>query len=135
MKNAATISRSAATRFTRTASLLDDRIQVVRVGTHLDTTNAKRFARSMARLADRPSALCIIDMSDIDVVDSSGFGSLISAVRKIEEAGGAAAVVCTNPTIRRLFEVAGVTRVVPVVSRLADAQTILTTFDRDALAS
>jgi stage II sporulation protein AA (anti-sigma F factor antagonist) len=137
MKNAATIARSASTRFTRGAvSLLDDRIEIVRVGSRLVASNAKRFGRSMLRLLQHRSAvLCIIDMSDVEVVDSSGFGSLISAVRKVEEAGGAAAVVCTNPTVRRLFEVAGVTRIVPVVPHLADARTILEAFDRDELAS
>jgi anti-anti-sigma factor len=136
MKNAATIARSASARFTRGAvSLLDDRIEIVQVGTRLVASNAKRFGRSMLRLLHRSAVLCIIDMSNVEVVDSSGFGSLISAVRKVEEAGGAAAIVCTNPTVRRLFEVAGVTRIVPVVGHLADARTILEAFDRDELAS
>ncbi len=136
MKNAATIARSASARFTRgAASLLDDRIEIVEVGSRLVASNAKRFARSMARMLGRTSVLCIIDMSDVEVVDSSGFGSLISAVRKVEEGGGAAAVVCTNPTVRRLFEVAGVTRIVPVVTRIADARAILHAFDRDEIAS
>jgi anti-anti-sigma factor len=136
MKNAATIARSAHTRFTRGAvSLLNDRIEIVQVGTRLVASNAKRFGRSMLRLAQRSAVLCIIDMSDVDVVDSSGFGSLIAAIRKVEEAGGAAAIVCTNPTVRRLFEVAGITRIVPVVTHVADARTILEAFDRDELAS
>jgi len=48
MKNAATIARSAHTRFTRgEVSLLDDRIEIVQVGTRLVASNAKRFGRSM----------------------------------------------------------------------------------------
>ena len=114
---------------------MDDRIETVQVGTRLIASNAKRFGRSMLRLVQHSAVLCIIDMSEVEVVDSSGFGSLISAIRKVEEAGGAAAIVCTNPTVRRLFEVAGITRIVPVVTQVADARTILEAFDRDELAS
>ena len=89
----------------------------------------------MPRWLERGNRECIIDMSAIEDVDSSGFGSLIAAVRKVEDAGGATTVVCTNPTVRRLFEVAGVTRLVPVVSRIEDARALLAAFERGELAS
>lgn len=109
-----------------------DRIQV---GERLDAQSAKRFARSMAKLVESGSRECIIDLSKTEAVDSSGFGSLIAAVRKIGDLGGVVAVVCNNATVRRLFEVAGLTRHVPVVSRVEDARLLLSAYARAALAS
>jgi anti-anti-sigma factor len=134
MKNTATISRQRTTAAFRRGHL-DAADDIIAVGTRLDATNVKRFVRSMSRLLERGDRECIIDMSAIEAVDSSGFGSLVAAVRKIEEAGGASTVVCTNPTVRRLFEVAGVTRLVPVVSRIEDARALFSAFNRGALAS
>ena len=105
------------------------------VGERLDAQSAKRFARSMTRLVESGSRECIIDLSKTEAVDSSGFGSLIAAVRKIGDIGGVVAIVCNNATVRRLFEVAGLTRFVPVVSRVEDARLLLSAYARAALAS
>jgi len=105
------------------------------VGQRLDAQSAKRFARSMARLVESGSRECIIDLTKTEAVDSSGFGSLIAAVRKIGDIGGVVAIVCNNATVRRLFEVAGLTRFVPVVSRVEDARLLLSAYARAALAS
>jgi len=133
MKNTTTITRPRATAIAHgRRDFADD---VIVVGKSLDASTSKRFARSMTRWLERGNRECIIDMSAIEAVDSSGFGSLIAAVRKVEEAGGATTVVCTNPTVRRLFEVAGVTRLVPVVLRIEDARALLSAFERGELAS
>lgn len=107
----------------------------IAVGQRLDAETAKRFARSMTRLVESGTRECIIDMSATRAVDSSGFGSLIAAVRKVSDVGGFAAIVCMDETVRRLFEIAGVTRLVPVVKRIEDARAILATATRSALAS
>lgn len=89
----------------------------------------------MSRLVESGSRDCIIDLSKTEAVDSSGFGSLIAAVRKIGDIGGVVAIVCSNTTVRRLFEVAGLTRFVPVVPRIEDARLLLSASARAALAS
>ena len=105
------------------------------VGERLDAQSAKRFARSMTRLVESGSRECIIDLSETEAVDSSGFGSLIAAVRKIGDIGGGVAIVCSNATVRRLFEVAGLGRLVPIVSRVEEARVLLSASARAALAS
>lgn len=133
MKNTATMTRPRSSAIAHGRRAFAD--DIIDVGERLDSSTSKRFGRSMTRWLERGNRECIIDMSAIEAVDSSGFGSLIAAVRKVEEAGGASTVVCTNPTVRRLFEVAGVTRLVPVVSRIEDARALLAAFERGELAS
>jgi len=107
----------------------------IAVGQRLDAQSAKRFARSMSKLVESGSRECIIDLSATEAVDSSGFGSLIAAVRKIGDLGGVVAIVCTNATVRRLFEIAGLSRMVPIVSRMEDARRMMAAAARTALAS
>jgi len=95
--------------------------EVVSVDGRLDASSARGLVRSVSRLLAAGFRRCTIDLSAVDAVDSAGFGSLMGSVRKIEEAGGTAIVVCANPTVRRLFEIAGITRLVHVVRRLSDA--------------
>jgi anti-anti-sigma factor len=133
MKNTATLTRPRSSAIAHGRRAFAD--DIIDVGERLDSSTSKRFGRSMTRWLERGNRECIIDMSSIQAVDSSGFGSLIAAVRKVEEAGGASTVVCTNPTVRRLFEVAGVTRLVPVVTRIEDARALLAAFERGELAS
>ena len=116
----------------RPAVIPSDRIQV---GERLDAQSAKRFARSMTKLVESGSRECIIDLTQTKAVDSSGFGSLIAAVRKIGDIGGGVAIVCNNATVRRLFEIAGLTRLVPIVARVEDARVLLSAYARAALAS
>src|SRR5579863_10223155 len=92
----------------------------IAVGRRLDAQSAKRFARAMQKLVDSGSRECIIDLSNTNAVDSSGFGSLVAAIRKIGDIGGVVAIVCHEPTVRRLFEIAGLSRMVPIVPRVED---------------
>ena len=107
----------------------------ITVGRRLDAESAKRFARSMSKLVESGSRECIIDLSQTDAVDSSGFGSLVAAVRKVGDLGGVVAIVCADATLRRLFEIAGLTRLVPVVHQREDARLLLSAASRAALAS
>lgn len=107
----------------------------ISVGRRLDAESAKRFARSMTKLIEAGSRECIIDMTATEAVDSSGFGSLVAAVRKVGDSGGVAAIVCRNATVRRLFEIAGLTRLVAVVADVDAARSYVGGFAHSALAS
>lgn len=93
--------------------------------TRLDASNARRITRWIARSVDRGTRKCIIDVSSVEAVDSSGFGSLVAAARRLQDVGGLVVVVCSQSTLRRLFEIAGLTRILPVVDRLEKANAIL----------
>jgi anti-anti-sigma factor len=47
----------------------------------------------------------VLDMTDVTFIDSTGLSVLLNALRRITRAGGRLALVCTNPTVLRLFEI------------------------------
>jgi anti-sigma B factor antagonist len=100
----------------------------ISVGRKLDSSVAKRFTRTIAKLVNSGARWCTIDMSAVESADSGGFGALMMALRKLEEVGAHVVVVCANPAIRKLFEVATVSRFAPVVARPEDARRLHATF-------
>jgi len=47
----------------------------------------------------------VLDFSEVGFIDSTGLSVLLNALRRVNRAGGALSVVCTNPTVLRLFEI------------------------------
>jgi|GEM_PF-1220811 len=107
----------------------------ITVGARLDASCAKQFARAVARLAEKRTRFVIIDMAQTKAVDSSGFGALIAGFRKLAEYGAAAVVVCANPTVRKLFDFAGVAKMIAIVDRMKEARRLSLAQADDALAS
>jgi anti-anti-sigma factor len=107
----------------------------ISVGPSLDASSARQFARAITRMAQRRLSHVIVDMSKTNVVDSSGFGSLISGLKKLNEAGSTPLVICSDPSVRRLMDFAGLARMVRIVDRASDAQRALAAAGADALAS
>jgi anti-sigma B factor antagonist len=100
----------------------------ISVGRKLDTSVAKRFTRTIGKLVASGARACTIDLSAVESADSGGFGALMMALRKLEEVGAHVVVVCSNPAIRKLFEVATVSRFAPVVTRPEDARRLHASF-------
>lgn len=94
----------------------------ISVGRTLDASMSRRFTRAVSKLIDAGIRTCTVDMSSVESADSSGFGALSMALRRLEEVGAHAVVVCINPAIRKLFEVTSVSRLARVVPRLEDAR-------------
>jgi anti-anti-sigma factor len=94
----------------------------------LDGSCAKSLGAALKRLIATGERECIVDLSAVEAVDSAGFGALIAALRKIEQAGARAVVVCPNPAVRRLFEIADISAFMPVVENLTQARMLVRRF-------
>ncbi|HEU4657261.1 MAG TPA: STAS domain-containing protein [Capillimicrobium sp.] len=47
----------------------------------------------------------VLDFSEVEFIDSTGLSVLLNALRRLTRRQGALSVVCTNPTVLRLFEI------------------------------
>ncbi len=64
--------------------------------------------------AARPDAELIIDLAGVRFLDSSGLGALVWARRRMQREGGDVVVVRPRRNVRRMLEVSGLSKVVPV---------------------
>jgi len=47
----------------------------------------------------------VIDLSDVDFLDSSGLGALVGIARKKRDKGGNVTLACMNNKVRKVFEI------------------------------
>lgn len=52
------------------------------------------------------TAQCIIDVTDVDFIDSAGLGMLISAQEKVAERGGRITIRGASGSVRRIMDLA-----------------------------
>jgi anti-anti-sigma factor len=97
----------------------------ITIGSRFDLSGSRQFSRAIARLIQREPLRPIIDLSRTRSIDSSGFGALVSGLRRLGESGCQPVVVCANSSVRRLMDFAGVGRSFAVVDRLSDARKLL----------
>jgi len=74
-----------------------------------------------ARLLGSSSKNLILDMSKIIFMDSSGIGVIMGRYKVLQNIGGKAALVCPQGAIRRILEMSGVSKYVPVFDEIDSA--------------
>ena len=95
----------ASPQFQLTEEQPDDGTRVITVTGEIHVTTAPDFS---ARLGDAIAAgtrSVVIDLSGVEFIDSTGLSVLLNGLRRVTRAGGRMALVISNPTVLRLFEV------------------------------
>ena len=59
----------------------------------------------LSAIVDGGPTSLVLDLTGVMFIDSTGLSVLLSALRQVTHAGGQMAVVCSNPTVLRLFEI------------------------------
>ncbi|NJN85353.1 MAG: STAS domain-containing protein [Leptolyngbyaceae cyanobacterium SL_7_1] len=75
-----------------------DNCQLFRLAGLLDAFSEPTFRKVMEKCVEDGPANVILDLSQIDFVDSSGLGALVQLVKKVQGAGGKLQIV-TNPRV------------------------------------
>jgi len=95
----------AEPRFRTSERDVDDRTTVIAVDGEIHVSTAPEFSGVLsASLAGGRNRL-VLDLTGVTFIDSTGLSVLLNALRRITRAGGAMALVCSNPTVLRLFEI------------------------------
>ena len=80
-----------------------DVIVVVVPGEQLDASNAKDLKRDIATLI-QPQARMVLDLRELNFVDSSGLGAILSSLRQLNATGGDLKLCGMSKPVRALFE-------------------------------
>lgn len=95
----------AEPRFDLREHEIDPSTTVIAVAGELHVTTAPDFSASLNdAIADGKTAV-VLDMTDVAFIDSTGLSVLLNALRRLTRSQGALSLVCTNPTVLRLFEI------------------------------
>jgi anti-sigma B factor antagonist len=87
----------------------------------LDTYNCGQLRSTLVEHVDAGRNRIIVDMSQVQYIDSTGLGSLVGGLKRVSEHGGVMRIVCANPQILKVFEITSLDKVFPIFKTLKEA--------------
>jgi anti-sigma B factor antagonist len=87
---------------------------------YLDASNVKEFKQDMAPLLEKHPRI-VMDLSHVELVDSSGCGAFIGFLRQLKSAGGDMKLCAVSKPVRGLFELVRMHRVFDILNTREEA--------------
>ncbi len=94
--------------------------QVISVAGDIDLMTAPDLKATIYEVLDSGVRDIILDMSEMDFMDSSGLGVLVSTLRRIRSEGGSICLVCQRESVLKVFSLTGLDKVFTIYSCLDD---------------
>ena len=76
----------------------------------LDVNTAPELREQLARLVNEGARLIVVDLTAVSFVDSTALSVLVSALKRLRQADGDLELASPNPSVPRVFEITGLTR-------------------------
>jgi len=95
----------AEPQFELTEEELDSRTHVIAVSGEIHVSTAPQFSRRLNDAIGQGKTAVVLDLSDVTFIDSTGLSVLLNGLRRVTRRQGRMALVVSNPTVLRLFEV------------------------------
>jgi anti-sigma B factor antagonist len=94
---------------------------VIAVHGEIDVATSPTLRERLIDLVSNGATRMVLDLEAVDFVDSTGLGTIVSVLKRARTHGGDLRLVCTEARIRRLFEITGLDKAVPLHASLEDA--------------
>jgi anti-sigma B factor antagonist len=92
-------------QFEMTEETLDDNVHVITVRGEIHVSTAPEFSERLNEAIAAGRTCVVIDMDEVAFIDSTGLSVLLNALRRVTRRQGSLALVVSNPTVLRLFEI------------------------------
>jgi anti-sigma B factor antagonist len=83
----------------------DGGMQVVNVSGEIHVSTAPSFREQLTEVIENGGTALVLDLSGVEFIDSTGLSVLLNGLRLVSQRHGRLALVCTNPTVMRLFQI------------------------------
>ena len=87
----------------------------------IDVAAAPDLRARLTELIESGSTRIVLDLDDVDFIDSTGLGVLVGAIRRARAAEGDLRLVCTNSRLLKVLDVTGLDDVFPVRDSVEEA--------------
>ena len=105
--------------------VLNDKAQAVEVQGEIDVYTSPRVKETINELIEKGHYQLVINLEGVRYIDSTGLGVLIGALKKVREHSGRILLVCTNPQIKKIFNITGLVKIFEIFKDEEEALQIL----------
>ncbi len=88
-----------------------DDVSILNLNGRLDATRVSELKETVQAMIDAGGLKILIDMTNVDFVDSSGLGTLVTCLRSVTKAGGVFKITSLQENPKKLFETTRLDRV------------------------
>lgn len=86
-------------------AILDSQLAVIQPSGHINAANATEFQRQLtAAVAAKHSAVVLVDMHQVESLDSAGLMAFVSALSLAHTLNRRFGICCAPPAVRMIFE-------------------------------
>jgi anti-sigma B factor antagonist len=94
---------------------------ILEVGGEIDVYTAPKLREKLIELVSDGSYHLIVDLENVDFLDSTGLGVLVGGLKRVRNHDGSLQLVCTQEKILKIFRITGLTKVFPIHSSIEEA--------------
>jgi anti-sigma B factor antagonist len=94
---------------------------VIEVGGEIDVYTAPKLRERLVGLVEAGSYQLIVDMENVEFLDSTGLGVLVGGLKRVRAFEGWIDLVCTQSRILRIFRITGLNRVFSIYDTVGEA--------------
>ena len=94
---------------------------IVGVTGELELATAPRLRQQVVSLVGEGHTRIVLDLTQVDFVDSIGLGVIVSVLKRVRSHGGELVLVGPVPRVRALFELTRLDEILELHDRLDDA--------------
>jgi len=87
----------------------------------LDASSSNELKEKVSCNAKEKNTFLVVDMGDVDFIDSSGLGSLVSCLRSINKQGGDIRICSLKDPVRAIFELTRLHHIFEIFDNSSDA--------------
>jgi anti-anti-sigma factor len=98
-----------------------ERDLLISVSGELDLHSVGALQNALDEAIVKTGETVVVDLSEVELIDSIALGALARASRRLRESDGALAVVASNADIVRAFEITSLDRVIPIAATAGEA--------------
>ena len=91
----------------------------------LDAYTAPEFRDSLIQTLEQDLVWILVDLGEVEYIDSVGLGILIGGAKRANERGGELAVICQRANLLKIFDIAGTQELLNVCEEQSVARELL----------
>jgi len=103
----------------------DDWLAVLSVSGEMDAFTAPEFRDCLDETLEEGIAWILVDLGEVEYIDSVALGILIGSAKCVTERGGGLAVVCNRTNVLRVFDISGTRELLNVCEEESESRRLL----------